>query len=202
MIRETNETATRMTGESFHIERGDLRTEALGRRNHSKRVITFLAEADIEIDDIIRPAAAGDPLYVIDVNKKATADILTAVEAHYETERERQRRLAAEQRRDASTFTIGTIGSVQGSILGTQQNAHLAVTFDMRAIDQEIDRRGGDDADDLKTMVAEIHEMLDDRDKISRGSLVKYSELLERHSWIAGAVAQGLLGWAIGSLKL
>jgi hypothetical protein len=198
-FRSATVEAIRMMGQSFAVERDGEHRTLQGRRENAKREIRSLHDADVEDGDVLTCPASGETFHVVGVERRVVGDQVTHVTVTYETPAQRTRRVMAEQRRDAPTFTIT---EAHNSIIGTQQHAHLAVTFDQRALDTEIDRHGGVDAAALKAMVAEIREMLDDQAKISKGSLVQYSELLERHSWIAGAVAQAVLGWATGSLKL
>jgi hypothetical protein len=197
-IRQAHATAILTVGERFTIERGELRQAANGHRDHETHTVTFLPEADIQKGDVLRAFSSRDPLYVWDVDRQATGEILTAIVAHYETEAERQRRLESERRNSTPSFHMG---DVHNSIVGTQQHAHLRVRFDQAALNADIDRHGGEDKEELRAMVAELWEMLDDRRKIDRGSLAQHSELIERHSWIAGALAQTVLGWLVGSLK-
>jgi hypothetical protein len=86
-----------------------------------------------------------------------------------------------------------------GSIIGTQQSATITNDFDLRALDVEIDRRGGEDALELKRMTRELQERLENDDQLPKGALAKFSAVLERNSWITSSVAQAVINWATKS---
>ena len=65
-------------------------------------------------------------------------------------------------------------------------------------IEKMIEENGGNDKEELRIMVNEIRELLEDKEEIKKGILLKYSDQLEKHSWITGAIAQLTLGWLIG----
>jgi hypothetical protein len=92
----------------------------------------------------------------------------------------------------APVFNI--FGDNYSSIIGTQEHAQiLQPTFTFGDLEQEIDRRGGADAEALKEMMREIRTTLEQQDSISRCWLLQWSELLNRHAWITGPIAQLLL---------
>lgn len=200
-MREATETVLRELGQKFYVRRGEVTDEVVGRRDARKRLIMLAGHTVVHEGDIFTCPTSGDELIITNVDRTVVGPIAVKTTAEYETPKQREQRLADERRRSTPSFSIGPGATFQGSIVGTQQHAQLTASFDQRAIEAEIERRGGEDVDALKAMVAEIREMLDDSNKISRGSLVHYSELLERHSWIAGALAQTMIGWLVSSFK-
>ncbi len=94
----------------------------------------------------------------------------------------------------APVFNI--FGNVQGSVFGTQQHAQvLQPSFTFGDLEEEIDRRGGEDAEALKEMVREIGSTLEHQDSLSRGKLEEYGELLSKHAWVTGPIAQHVLSY-------
>lgn len=93
--------------------------------------------------------------------------------------------------------TFNIFGDTYGSVIGTQDHAQiLQPTFTFGDLEQEIDHQGGEDAEALREMVQEIRDTLENQDSLSRGKLLEYSELLNRHAWITGPIAQLLLVYA------
>jgi hypothetical protein len=92
------------------------------------------------------------------------------------------------------------IGTVYGSNIGTQGNASINNSFNFEKLDQLINENGGEDREELRQMVLEIKELFDDSEKVKKGSLTKYSEKFEKHSWITGAIAQMALGFLSGQI--
>ena len=93
-----------------------------------------------------------------------------------------------------------TIGTVYGSNIGTQGQASITNTFNFEKVDQLIEENGGEDKEELRKMIAEIKELFEDSEKVKKGSLAAYSEKIEKHSWISGAIAQMALGFLSGQM--
>ncbi len=90
------------------------------------------------------------------------------------------------------------MGNVYGSVVGTQETATIeSPTFDFRVVELEIEERGGADAEDLKRMLAEIRQTLQQEEQLPRGVFARFSALMERNSWIAGSIAQAALQYVI-----
>ena len=89
------------------------------------------------------------------------------------------------------------VGNAYGSIFGTQQHAQiLQPNFEFNTLEEEIEERGGEDTEALKNMLREIRTTLEQQESLGRRSLEGWSELINRHSWIAGPIAQLLLLYA------
>ena len=117
-----------------------------------------------------------------------------ALKAVYRTEVEHEA-VQAQSAPHAPVFNI--FGNTYGSVVGTQETGQvLHPTFTFGDLEQEIDHRGGEDTEALKEMVREIHTTLQHQDSLSRGRLSEWSELMNRHGWITGAIAQLLLVYA------
>ncbi|UIO44332.1 hypothetical protein LOY85_09315 [Brevibacillus brevis] len=79
------------------------------------------------------------------------------------------------------------IGTVYGSNIGTHGTSTITNTFNFEAVDKLIEEHGGEDKEELRKMVAEIKELFEDSEKVKKGSLSKFSEQMQKHSWITGA---------------
>lgn len=95
-----------------------------------------------------------------------------------------------------STTNFNFNAPVHGSVIGTNNTAELTNNFDFRAIEQRIEREGGEDKEELCEALAEIRGLLESGQSLDRGALSKFSGVMERHSWFTGSVAQGLIGFA------
>ncbi|MCG7377403.1 hypothetical protein MH215_10385 [Paenibacillus sp. ACRSA] len=118
------------------------------------------------------------------------------IPAHYQAKVRKESTIDL-QRSSAMHFNIGT---VYGSNIGTQGNAHIENVFNFEKVNQLIEEHGGEDKEVLRDMIEEIKEFFEDSEKVKKGSLSKFSELMEKHSWITGAVSQMGLGFLTGSL--
>ena len=92
--------------------------------------------------------------------------------------------------------TFQFYGDVQGSVIGTHNTAELTNNFDFRSIEQRIEREGGEDAGELKEALEEVRNLLERGDKLDRGGLSRFGEVMQRNSWFSGAVMNALLGFA------
>ena len=113
---------------------------------------------------------------------------------------------------DAKEKNIGSIGgnnmtnvsyninNVYGSMIGHQEGSTVNNKFSlsMEHLDKLVDENGGDDKEILKQLLAEIKKLQNTEGAIEKGSLLKYSHMLEKHSWLSGALAQIALGWLVG----
>jgi hypothetical protein len=98
--------------------------------------------------------------------------------------------------RQAANNVTFNFGTADRSIIGTQDYAQLEANINFENIEIEIERRGGEDREALREALQRIEELLQSRDAVRRGELAEFSEVMERHSWFTGAVAQALLGFA------
>gem|GEM_PF-5674032 len=121
-------------------------------------------------------------------------DEFQGLPAHYQM---KVRKESAIEPHSSMSFNIGT---VYGSNIGTQGNSSIKNTFNFDTVDQMIEEKGGEDKEELRKMIAEIKEFFEDSEKVKKGSLSTYSEKLEKHSWITGAIAQMALGFLSGKM--
>ncbi len=87
-------------------------------------------------------------------------------------------------------------GDVNQSIIGTQNRAELANNFDFGNIRERIEREGGEDKEELCLALEQVERLLEEGERLDRGSLSRFSEAMQRHSWFTGAVMALLLGFA------
>ncbi len=86
--------------------------------------------------------------------------------------------------------------NIHGSVIGTHNTAELTNSFDFQAIEQQIEREGGEDKEELKRALAQVERLLERGEYLDRGALAQFSGAMERHSWFTGSVMQALLGFA------
>ncbi|WP_142061498.1 hypothetical protein [Brevibacillus sp. AG162] len=72
------------------------------------------------------------------------------------------------------------IGTIYRSNIATHGNATINNTFNFAAVDQLIEEKGGSDKEELRQMIEEIKELLEDSEKVKKGSLAQYSEKIEK----------------------
>jgi hypothetical protein len=175
-------------GNPFEIERdGEVHTED-GVLQQRGAYVSFYPDADVRVGDVLRRPGDGEVFYVIRTAPRTIQGKTVGLHAYYETERAR----SARQAYQGASGDIHFHDSVQESIIGVEQHAEQPPYLDMRALEIEIDRRGGLYAQDLKRMLEEIRTS----PTLERGFLAQFGGLVERHPWIMRPLAQVLLDWA------
>lgn len=183
--------AMRQTGQDYEVRRGD-QSELLKGAKTGKGSIIFYPDADVQPGDWLRGTISREEYHVRDAETQVVDGKPLMRRANVEAKARHEERIASTRPQPA----VFNIQEAHGSIIGTHNHAELMATFDFRSIETEIERRGGEDTEELKLMVAEIRDLLDNGDELDRGALAKFSGLMERHSWITNAVAGFLLGFA------
>lgn len=90
-------------------------------------------------------------------------------------------------------------GSVERSIIGTQERAEITANVNFGNIEQRIETEGGEDKEELYEVLAEIRRVVEQDDQLDRGALTKFSSVMQRRSWITAPIASMLLGFATQS---
>lgn len=116
------------------------------------------------------------------------------IHVKYETEAQEERRRAEREQRGSQQFTFHAPAY---GIFGSQQD----FTFEqvIHDLDRRIEERGEDDKQELHRMVAEIREVLETQDSISKGTFERWSELANKHApWLLGPLGSLLVNYAFG----
>ncbi|MGN2347292.1 hypothetical protein ACTFH7_02065 [Clostridium cagae] len=90
------------------------------------------------------------------------------------------------------------IQNADNSIIGTQSTATINNSSNLDDLKQLIEQNAYEDKEDLKQLIDTLKTITENNMPVSKGTLAKFSEAFEKHSWIAGSIASTLLGWLIG----
>ena len=139
-------------GETFEVEREGVTTESSvkGIRTHyrDEKVIFFVPGTEVQRGDWLQSVESGNRYYVYDTDTLVEGPRQLALKAVYRTEVEHEA-VQAQSAPHAPVFNI--FGNTYGSVVGTQETGQvLHPTFTFGDLDQEIDRRGSEDAEALK----------------------------------------------------
>ena len=98
------------------------------------------------------------------------------------------------QRNQFSTSTSINIGTVSGpSIIGSQQNATLNFGTSVEDIAKLIATKPASELPQLCELVAELKSIAESSEKVEKGRLAKFADLLNEHSDLLAAIG----GWAV-----
>ena len=126
---------------------------------------------------------------IIDAQPKIHENVLCYYMAKYKSN--------AENSSISNTFNIGTVNS---SIVGTQQNATM--NFDNSITNlRDIISQEAEDKAELEKFATYLETFLENNDKIEKSNFEKFSDLLAKHSNIALAVGNTIFQWLIRKQK-
>lgn len=181
--------------EVFTIVRGETTQKAEGIREVDRHeYIAFHPETDVRPNDYLRGTVSGDELWVVVVEAEMLEGRIVQTKAYYETAAEREERLGR-----SATFRAAP---AYDTLIGMQGPAAPAAAIDLQTLQRQIEARAGADRADLEQLLATLRELLKHRKRLDRGTLARFSALMERHSWLATPVAQALLEWAVSGSNL
>jgi hypothetical protein len=188
-IQRMLDDAMKLTGEEFEIARGDTRLAAKAIKNTEKgtqrKYVQFYPGTDVKVGDLLIRKASGDEWVVVEVDPRVLQGHVFSVNAYYETKLEREKRQP-----QAVNYTFHNSSNI---IAGSQSSA--TININIGKIEAEIEEKGGSDKEQLLAMITEIKQAFEKQEVLSKGSLTKFSEMLEKHSWITASLVQ-LIGSA------
>jgi hypothetical protein len=169
--------------------------ERIGEVEGVKRSGQKINFGDVEVfkGDWLEDVRARAWLYVTDVHRSKLRNRVV-VQVTYETAAQEERRRAEQEQRATQEFTFHAPAY---GVFGSQQD----FTFDqvIHELDRQIDERGGDDTEELRQMVAEIQQVLETQDSISRSQFQRWSELANKHfPWLMGPLGSLLVNYTFG----
>ena len=151
--------------------------------------ITFLPDSDVKIGDVL-VNLGGDRFYVTDTRTDVINNIPMRLNVFCETEKEHAR---PKQKTEA----VYNIQNAYGSIIGNNNNATVHYNSTVSDLRERIAAEHSDDEDrEAMEKVVDLLEMIvNNQIPPSKGLLSRFSDVLERHSWLSGSVAGALFSW-------
>lgn len=180
-------------GIKFQIERnGKIISGALGLPNHekatSKAYIGMLKDVDIHSGDwLINPE--NERFYVEDKVSDFAFGEFQQFKLFYLTESEYKKKSATQNH---PTFNIGT---AYGSVIGTQSSVNMNYQHCIQQLQSQVADSESPDREQLEKILSTLQLIVDGDLPAQKGILSKFSDVMERNSWITGAVASTLLSW-------
>lgn len=180
-------------GIKFQIERnGKIISDALGLPNHekatSKAYIGMLKDVDIHSGDwLINPE--NERFYAEDKVSDFAFGEFQQFKHFYLTESEYRKKSTPQNH---PTFNIGT---AYGSVIGTQSSVNMNYQHSIQQLQNQVAESNSPDKEQLEKILSTLQLIVDGNIPAQKGILSKFSDVMERNSWITGAVASTLLSW-------
>lgn len=186
------QTFIRKHGIVFKVERNSaIIAEYQGLPNHekstSKQYIAFAPNADIQSGDwIINPT--GQKLFVLDTSTTYVHGESNQLKAYYETYMEHKSK-------NESATNIFNIGTATGSVIGLQSIVHMSYNESIQDAKQKIESSNSNDKEELRQILNLLEMIVNNQIPPQKGLFSKFSDVLERNSWITSSIASALLSW-------
>ena len=196
-MRNPLTTIIKRSGSMYSIERNnnfvDLVQGMINREQSSgRRYIGFLPGTDVQVDDWLTNPS-GDRFYVIDKETTTFQGTPHELRCFIETE-------AEHRKKELTSGPVFNIGSATGSIIGTQLHASLNYSDSINQMKEQISSSNSPDKEDLQKILSLLEMLVNDQIPAQKGMLSKFSDVMERNSWITGAISSTLLGWLMSRI--
>ena len=184
-----------MQGLNMQIERnGEIVATVPGLPNREKatnrRYIGFRPGTDIKIDDVvINPAK--ERLYITETQASYFQKEQEQIKAFYMTRSRKNGKENGTTTRD----TIYNIGTAYGSVIGTANTATINYQTSFRELRDRAEAENAPDKEQVQKLIDLVEMIVNEQIPPQRGLLSKFSETMERHSWVTSAVASALVSW-------
>lgn len=154
-----------------------------------KGFIMFRPGTDIKASDVlVNPA--GEKYHVAKTETEFAYGKPHFLKAFYQTEQEYN---AAKQ----SSAPVFNVQNAYGSVIGTGNQATINYNSAISELKQEVSADTSADKEQLEKIVTLLEMVVNNQVPPSKGLFSKFREVMERNSWITGAVANALLNWLL-----
>ena len=176
-----------MQGLDMQIERdGEIIATVPGLPNRetatNRQYVGFRPKTDI--------TPANERLYVTETQASFFQKQQEEIKAFYMTEVEKKRK-ETEQRQS----NIYNIGTAYGSVIGTANTATINYQTNFQELRERAEAENAPDKEQVQKLVDLVEMIVNEQIPPQKGLLSKFSETMERHSWVTSAIASALVSW-------
>lgn len=179
-------------GIMYQIERnGNIIDELKGlqnfNQNTSRKYIGFMPRSNVKTGDwLINPA--NERLFVQDVETSFSFGEESELQAYYHTSNEYNSKQSEQK-------NIFHIENAYGSVIGTQSTVSLNYTHTLQEAKKHLDSIDSSDKEELQQIISLLEMIVNNQVPAQKGLFSKFSDVMERNSWITGAISSTLLSW-------
>jgi len=184
----------RMHGIDMRIERdGEIISTIPGLPNRenatNRQYVGFRPGTDIKIDDVVI-TPANERLYITETQASYFQKRQEEIKAFYITEAEKRRKET--EQRQSNVYNIGT---AYGSVIGTANTATINYNPNFQELREKAEFENAPDKEQVQKLIDLVEMIVNGQVPPQKGLLSRFSETMERHSWITSAVASALVSW-------
>lgn len=189
------DTFMKIDGEPFSIERnGTVVASVIGLMNHSKatgkKMCNFYPDTDVQQDDWLIREETRERFYVEEIQIVRFHGNIESKDVYYLTERE-----YSDRQCNKNTSPVFNIQNAYGSVIGTNNTATINYNAAIGEMKQRIDEADSADREELKQIVSLLEMVVNNQVPVQKGLFSKFSAVMERNSWITGAIAGAIMSW-------
>lgn len=161
-------------------------------KSTGRAYIGFMPGTDIKTGDtLINPS--GDVFYIIETLTDSFQGKPHQLKAYYQTERERQMSAQASK-------TVFNIQNAYGSVIGNENCATINYNTSIQTLKEHVKQSDSPDKESMEKIVSLLEMMVNNQVPPSKGLFSKFSDVMERHSWLSSSVAATILGWLMSKI--
>lgn len=186
-----------INGENFSVTRnsnivGEFKGVATTENSSNRKIVMFYPGADVKAGDWIKGKVSGNKFYIIEISNQAIKDEIILLRAYTQT------KLEIENSKKQTENVSFNIQNANGSIIGTQSNANITNSYNLDELQTSINKEDQPDKEQINELINMLKAITENNVPIQKGTLSKFEDLLAKHEWLTGALAQSLFGWLAG----
>lgn len=168
----------------------------VGLPNHEKNTkrayIGFMPDTDVKSGDILTNPA-GESVYVTETATDYFQKMPHQLKAYYQTEAERSPS-------EVMSNTIFNIQNAYGSIIGNDNVATVNYDATIKELKNQIASCDSPDKAELEKIISILEMIVENQIPPQKGILSKFSDVMERNSWITGSISSAIISWLTAAL--
>lgn len=155
----------------------------------NRKYVGFRPGTDIKVDDVVI-TPANERLYITETQASYFQKHQEEIKAFYMTEAEKHRKET--EQRQSNVYNIGT---AYGSVIGTANTATINYKTNFQELRERAELENAPDKEQVQKLIDLVEMIINGQVPPQKGLLSRFSETMERHSWITSAVASALVSW-------
>lgn len=155
----------------------------------NRKYVGFRPGTDIKVDDVVI-TPANERLYITETQASYFQKHQEEIKAFYMTEAEKHRKET--KQRQSNVYNIGT---AYGSVIGTANTATINYKTNFQELRERAELENAPDKEQVQKLIDLVEMIVNGQVPPQKGLLSRFSETMERHSWITSAVASALVSW-------
>lgn len=180
-------------GQPYRVERNSqIISELVGMPNHEKSTakayVGFIPGSDLKPGDWIINSV-GERFFIKDVVTDFFMKTPNQLKAFYLTETE------FNTQQKTSGTTVFNIGTATGSVIGTQSIVNMNYNDSIQDAKNRLESSTSPDKEDLKQIINLLEMVVNNQVPVSKGLFSRFSEIMERNSWITNSISSALINW-------